>query len=160
AAMWTSGTWTHPEHGGAKRAPPSTRTADSLETRGESHDSLLDTSRTSHRRNDRHDSDTDGSQARGRDGREPRRTSKNTSTSEDGGQRRHHPPVQGPLLGRGARRLEAPHRGDAVAGQGDRVGSVAGRAARDDAEARALLGERLRLAQVRGEAERPAELRH
>ena len=31
---------------------------------------------------------------------------------------------------------------------------IAGRAARDDAEARALLGDRVRLAQVRGEAER------
>ncbi len=37
---------------------------------------------------------------------------------------------------------------------------LAGRAARDDAGARALLGHRLRLAQVRGETERPAELRH
>ena len=44
--------------------------------------------------------------------------------------------------------------------QGDRHGSVAGRAARDDSETRALLGDRLRLAQVRGEAECPAAIHH
>ena len=37
---------------------------------------------------------------------------------------------------------------------------LAGRAARDDAGSRAVLGDRLRLAQVRGEAERPAALHH
>ena len=47
-----------------------------------------------------------------------------------------------------------------VAREGDRRGSVAGRAARDDPGARALLGDGLRLAQVRGEAERPAAVHH
>ena len=52
------------------------------------------------------------------------------------------------------RRSAPAHRGDAVAREGDGHRSIAGRAARDDAEARALLGDRLRLAQVRGEAQR------
>ena len=39
-------------------------------------------------------------------------------------------------------------------------GRIARRAARDDAEARAVLGERARLAQVRGKDQRPAELHH
>ena len=38
--------------------------------------------------------------------------------------------------------------------------SIAGRAARDDAEARALLGDGLRLAQGRGAAQRPAAVHH
>ncbi len=58
---------------------------------------------------------------------------------------------------RGADRRPAPaHRGDALAQQGARRRSVAGRPAGDDAGARALLGERLRLRQARGEAERAA----
>ena len=65
-----------------------------------------------------------------------------------------------PLSGRGARRPETPHRGDAVARAGDRHGSIARRAARDGSEARALLGDRVRLAQVRGEAQRPAAIHH
>ena len=43
--------------------------------------------------------------------------------------------------------LRRTHRRDALARKGDRRGSVAGRAARDDAGTRALLGDRLRLAQ-------------
>ena len=64
------------------------------------------------------------------------------------------------LSGRGARRPETPHRGDALAAKETRHRPVAGRAARDDAEARALLGDRVRLAQVRGEAQRPAAIHH
>ena len=72
------------------------------------------------------------------------------------GQRRGDPavPRRGPA--RGPRRPPPPHRRDAVAQQGARRRSVAGRAAGDDAGARALLGDRLRLAPVRGEAERAA----
>ena len=55
-----------------------------------------------------------------------------------------------------ARRPAPAHRRDALAQQGARRRSVAGRAAGDDAGARALLGDRLRLAQGRGEAERAA----
>ena len=58
------------------------------------------------------------------------------------------------------RRPSPTHRGDAVARAGDGRGSIARRAARDDAGARALLGDGLRLAQVRGEAERPAAIHH
>ena len=47
------------------------------------------------------------------------------------------------------------HRRDELAQQGARRRSVAGRAAGDDAGARALLADRLRLAQGRGEAQRP-----
>jgi pimeloyl-ACP methyl ester carboxylesterase len=59
-----------------------------------------------------------------------------------------------------ARRPPPAHRGDTVARQGNGHGCIARRAARDDAEARALLGDGLRLAQVRGEAERPAAVHH
>ena len=47
-----------------------------------------------------------------------------------------------------------------LAREGDRPGLIPGRAARDDAEARAVLGDGLRLAQVRGEAERPAAVHY
>ena len=50
----------------------------------------------------------------------------------------------------------APDRGDALAHQGARRRSVAGRAAGDAAGARPLLDDRVRLAQVRGETERVA----
>ena len=49
---------------------------------------------------------------------------------------------------------------DEVARAGDGHGRLAGRAARDDAETRALLGDRLRLAQGRGAAQRPAAFHH
>src|ERR671916_413103 len=52
-------------------------------------------------------------------------------------------------------RPSPPDRGVALARQGDRRRSLAGRAARDDSGTRPLLGDRLRLAQVRGETERP-----
>ena len=54
------------------------------------------------------------------------------------------------------RRSPAAYRCDALALQGARRGSVAGRAAGDDAGARPLLDDRLRLARVRGETERAA----
>ena len=44
--------------------------------------------------------------------------------------------------------------------KGNGHGCIAGRAARDDAETRALLGDGVRLAQGRGETERPAEVHH
>ena len=49
-----------------------------------------------------------------------------------------------------------PHRRDAFAEQGARPGSLAGGAASDDPGAHPLLGDRVRLAQVRDEAERAA----
>ena len=70
-----------------------------------------------------------------------------------GGQHRH-PAVHDRDPRGGARGPAGAHRGHALAREGDRRGSVAGRAAGDDAGARALLGDRVRLAQVRGEAER------
>ena len=51
-------------------------------------------------------------------------------------------------------------RGDTVARPRNGRGSVAGRAARDDAETRPLLGDRIRLAQGRGEAEGAAAIHH
>ena len=50
--------------------------------------------------------------------------------------------------------LRRTHRGDALADQGARRRSLAGRATRHDAGARPLLDDRVRLAQVRGETER------
>ena len=70
------------------------------------------------------------------------------------------PPLPRRRSGRGAGRPASTHRGHALAREGDRRRSVAGRAARDDPGARALLGDGLRLAQVRGEAERPAAVHH
>ena len=76
------------------------------------------------------------------------------------------PPTRRPptIPGRGPagrhRRPPPADPGDALAREGDRRGSVAGRAARDDAGARALLGQRLRLPEVRGEAERAAAVHH
>ncbi len=56
----------------------------------------------------------------------------------------------------GDRRAAPSHRRDALAHQGARRRSVAGRAVGDDAGARPLLDDRLRLAPVRGETERAA----
>src|SRR5215467_4711123 len=56
---------------------------------------------------------------------------------------------------RSDRRPAPAHRRDAVAREGNRRRSNARRAPRDDAGTRALLGDRVRLAQVRGETERP-----
>ena len=67
-----------------------------------------------------------------------------------------HPPFSVNIPRGGARRPSPAHRRDALARTGDGRGCIARRAARDDAGARALLGDRLRLAQGRGEAERPA----
>ena len=51
------------------------------------------------------------------------------------------------------RRHAPPHQGDPLARKGDGRRRIAGRAARDDSELAQLLGDRARLAQVRGEAE-------
>ena len=56
----------------------------------------------------------------------------------------------------GDRRAAPPHRRDALAHQGARRRSVAGRAVGDDAGARPLLDDRVRLAPVRGATERAA----
>ena len=62
---------------------------------------------------------------------------------------RHRDPALPRRDSRGAARRPAPpHRGDALAQQGARRRSLAGRAAGDAAGARALLGDRLRLARV------------
>ena len=63
-----------------------------------------------------------------------------------------------PELGVG--RASQTHSGDTVARPGNRDGHIARRAARDDAETRALLGDGLRLAQMRSETERPAAFHH
>ena len=73
--------------------------------------------------------------------------------SHRGGQHRRahrNPPVLLPRPRTGAcRNAPARQRGD-LAGAGNGRGCISGRAARHDAEARALLGDRLRLAQGRG----------
>ena len=61
---------------------------------------------------------------------------------------------------RGARRPAPPPRGDPLAQRGARRRSVAGRAAGDAAGARPLLGDRLRPAPGRGEAQRAAAVHH
>src|SRR4051794_14059495 len=70
--------------------------------------------------------------------------------------RHSDPPIHDRDSRVGARGPACSHRGHAVAKQGARRRSVAGRAAGDAAGARALLDDRLRLAQVRGEAQRAA----
>src|SRR5690348_7723968 len=67
------------------------------------------------------------------------------------------PPFPHQRAGRGPRRAAPTRVGHALARKGDRRRSVAGRAVGDDSETRALLGDRVRLAHVRGETERPAE---
>ena len=52
------------------------------------------------------------------------------------------------------------HKGNAVARSGNGAGSIARPPARDRAETRALLGDRVRLAQGRGQTERPTEFHH
>ena len=49
---------------------------------------------------------------------------------------------------------------DQVTGTGNGRGSIARRATRDDSKTRALLGDRLRLAQGRGETELPTEFHY
>ena len=56
--------------------------------------------------------------------------------------------------------LAPAHQRDQVARTGTGRGCIARRAARDDAEARALLGDRLRLAEGGGEAQCPAAVHH
>src|SRR5215213_8407865 len=68
--------------------------------------------------------------------------------------RNSDPPIHDRDCRVGARGPACSHRGHAVAKQGARRRSVAGSAAGDAAGARALLDDRLRLAQVRGEAQR------
>ena len=80
--------------------------------------------------------------------------------AQTGSERRRDSPVSGGLFGGGADRAAQARNRDPVARARDGQRRLAGRAARDDAGARALLGDRLRLAQVRGETERPAELHH
>jgi hypothetical protein len=66
------------------------------------------------------------------------------------------PPLPHRRSGGGPGRPPPPHRRDALAQQGARRRPIPGRAAGDDAGARALLGDRLRLAQGRGGAQRAA----
>ena len=61
--------------------------------------------------------------------------------------KRRNPSLLFPCSGSGARRLAQAHQRDQVARAGTGHGRIARRAARDDAEARALLGDRARLAQ-------------
>ena len=74
---------------------------------------------------------------------------------------RHHDPAVHDRHPRGGSRGPAcAHRGHALAREGGRRGCLPGRAAGDDPGARALLGDRVRLAQVRGEAERLPAVHH
>src|SRR3954453_18036261 len=74
--------------------------------------------------------------------------------------RHHDPPVHDRDARGGAAGPARPRRGDALSREGAGRRSVAGRAAGDDAGARALLGDRVRLAQVRGETEGATALHH
>ena len=74
---------------------------------------------------------------------------------------RHSDPAVHDRVPRGGPRGPArAHRGHALAREGGRRGCLAGRAAGDDAGGRALLGDRARLAQVRGQAQLGAQLHH
>src|SRR2546428_2621010 len=66
---------------------------------------------------------------------------------------RHHPPLPVSRLGRGPRGTPPADQSDEVARKRARRRFLAGRAARDDAEARPLLDDGIRLAQGRGEAQ-------
>ena len=70
------------------------------------------------------------------------------------------PAVRIPRLGRGPGGPQAPDHGDAVARPRDGHRRFSRRAAGDDTEARRLLGERVRLAPMRGAAQCAAQFRH
>ena len=70
------------------------------------------------------------------------------------------PPLRGPRAGGGTRRPAPPSRSDALADPGAGPGPLAGRAAGDHGGAHPVLGDRVRLAPLRGEAERAAAVRH
>ena len=74
--------------------------------------------------------------------------------AEEDERRQRDPSVLLPRSGRETRGIAQAHTRDRVARAGNGRGSIARRAARDDAETRALLGDGLRLAQGRSEAER------
>ena len=76
------------------------------------------------------------------------------------GERHSDPPVQDRDPRGGPREPACPPRGHAVPREGDRRRLLPGRAARDDAGTRALLARRVRLAQVRGAAERRPAVHH
>ena len=76
------------------------------------------------------------------------------------GRRQRNPSLPHQCCGSGTRRTPPAHRRHAMARPGDGHGSIAGRAACDNAEARALLGNRARLAQGRGAAQRATEFHH
>src|SRR6266404_1363381 len=82
------------------------------------------------------------------------------TTSQQTGRQGCDSPVSGEFSGNGAYRIAEAHQRNQVAGTGNSHGCNARRAARDYAEPRALLGDRLRLAQVRGETERAAAIHH
>ena len=77
-----------------------------------------------------------------------------------GGNPHRDPPLPRRHHGRGTRRPPSTHRGHELAREGDRRGSISGRAAGHDAEARALLDDGLRLAHRRGDPERPPAVHH
>ena len=74
--------------------------------------------------------------------------------------RRNDPPLPRRHSGRRTGRPPPTHRSVAVVRKRDSRRRVAGRDGRDDAGARALLGHRVRLAEVRDEAERAASVHH
>src|SRR3981189_3626851 len=82
------------------------------------------------------------------------------TTSQQTGRQGCDSPVSGEFSGNGAYRIAEAHQRNQVAGTGNSHGCNARRAARDDSSTRALLGDRIRLAQVRGETERPAAIHH
>ena len=91
-----------------------------------------------------------------------RRESSSWCSHRGGQHRRGHrnPPILLPRTRTGAcRNAPARQHGD-LAGAGNGRGCISGRATRHDAEARALLGDRLRLAQGRGADQCAAQLPH
>ena len=90
----------------------------------------------------------------------PTRRTPHGSHDRKVGGRHHDPTVQGRDPRSGARGPAGAPPRDALSREGDRRGRLAGRAARAHAGPRSLLGDRVRLAQVRGAAERRPELHH
>src|ERR1700722_9217909 len=74
--------------------------------------------------------------------------------------RQRNPSLPRQRTGSGACRIAQTHKRDKVARTGNGHGCIARRPARDDSGTRALLGDRLRLAQDRGETERTAAIHY
>src|SRR6185369_10328344 len=83
------------------------------------------------------------------------------STRQSAGNGKHsYSSVSSEYSGSGVDRITQAHKRDKMARKRNRLGLIPGRATRDHAETRALLGDRLQLAQLRSETAGSTTLRH